>query len=156
MRPLKRNILSLDSHKPQRNLNMISLPTILFLCVCAASAHPPGEHEDALNQTRIQSTGAHDHNSIHVWHDRLRVKMVMRMISHLRRRMVKDLRATIDLARAKINPPHPHLARATRFHFQVQVWARMVCLMQSSPATAKACPHHSSGAIYQWELKVWR
>ncbi len=48
---------------------MHAIPAILFIVVNVAAAHPPGEHADALDQTHIQSTGAHDHNSIHVWRD---------------------------------------------------------------------------------------
>jgi hypothetical protein len=89
------------------------------------------------------------------------VKMTIQMTNLRRVMMVTDLRAVIatpmiDQVRVKIHPPHPRRARPTHFHFQVQALARTVRLMQSSPAMVMACRHHSSGAIYQRELKVWR
>jgi phosphatidylethanolamine-binding protein (PEBP) family uncharacterized protein len=61
--------VSLSGFIEQRIHEMHAIPAILFIVVNVAAAHPPGEHADALDQRHIQSTGAHDHNSIHVWRD---------------------------------------------------------------------------------------
>ena len=63
---------------------------------------------------------------------------------------------SVDAVLARLVRAHPRRARPMHFNFQVQVWARTVYLMQSSPAMAMEYLHRSSGAIYQRERKVWR
>ena len=50
-------------------MNMISLPTVLFLIVTATAAHPPGEQAQAPDQSQTISHGAQNHDSLHVWRD---------------------------------------------------------------------------------------